>query len=286
MVGTSSFLTRFLVSRHWAPGRQRRDARHFWMAHPAVRSYVNDCVTGDPGVWPLEWFQARFLEHPFGTVLVPGCGTGELERDLLRKGICQRVLAFDPVPSAVEVARQQASAEGFEDRIEYTVGDLSAISPPEGGFDACFFHHSLHHFPDPDGAVRTVTGWLKPGGILYLDEYVGPSRRQWDRLYFGFASRVYNRIPRELRLRDRLAIPGLLAKLSDPSESIASDKILDAVDSHTTILERRDYGGFLLQPVWTQIRHDEELVRTLIGIERAETGRQTAWFTVVVAEKK
>ena len=179
MVGTSSFLTRFLVSRHWAPGRQRRDAgASGWRIRRSGRtSTIASRAT--PGVRPLEWFQSRFAGRPFGTVLVPGCGTGELERDLVRKGICERVLAFDPVASAVEVARQQAAADGFEDRIEYTVGDSNAISPPEGGFGACFFHHALHHFPDPDGAVRTVTGWLEPGGILYLDEYVGPSRRQW-----------------------------------------------------------------------------------------------------------
>jgi SAM-dependent methyltransferase len=238
------------------------------MADPAVRAYINESVSGDPHVWPVTWFRRRFISQPFGLVLVPGCGTGELERDLLRQGICERVHAFDVAAPAIESARQRALEEGFADRIEYRVGELGGASPPAEGYDAC---------------VRQVAGWLRPGGILYLDEYVGPSRQQWDRGRFAFASAVFDLIPLELRLGKRLRIPGLMAKLSDPSESIASDRILGAVERHARILERRDYHGFLLQPVWTQIRHEEELVRSLIGIERGAAKLHPTWFTVLVA---
>ena len=283
MSSLSSRLSRIAVSRHWTPGRQLHDAEHFWMADPAVRAYINESVSGDPHVWSMEWFRHRFVAKPFGLVLVPGCGSGELERDLLRQGICERIHAFDVAAPAIEAARRQAMEEGFADRIEYRVGDLGAVSPPVGGYDACFFHHALHHFADPDAAVRQVVGGLKPGGILYLDEYVGPSRRQWDRRHFAFASAVFDLIPPELRLGSRLRIPGVLAKLADPSESIASDRILGAVERHARILERRDYHGFLLQPIWTQVRHEEELVRTLIGIERNAAKLHPTWFTVLVA---
>lgn len=253
------------------------------MADPAVRAYVNESVSGDAHVWPIEWFGRRFVSYPLRTVLLPGCGAGALERDLLSKGLCERVHAFDVAAPAVEEARRMAAEAGLADRIEYRVGDLAGISPPDVGYDACFFHHSLHHMADPDGAVRKVMGSLAPGGLLYLDEYVGPSRRQWDHRHFAFAAAVFDLIPREQRLHGRFQIPGLLAKLSDPSESIASDRILAAVERHARVLVRRDYHGFLLQPIWTQIRHGEELVRTLIAIERSAAELHSTWFSVVVA---
>lgn len=278
-------LGRRLAGRFWTPERSRRRPEDFWMAHPAVRRAVNRAVSGDGATWPMEWFQARFGGRPFDRVLVPGCGTGELERDLLAKGLCRRIDAFDVAASAVEAARRQAEAAGLGERVTYRVCAFEDLDP-DVPYDACFFHHSLHHLRRPEEALDRVARWLVPAGLLYLDEYVGPSRGRWNRRSFAAATAVYRRIPRRLRTRDELEIPGLLAKLSDPSESIASHRILPAVEARFAILERRDYGGFLLQPVWGQIVHDEELVADLIAIERALARLHPTWFSVVVARAR
>lgn len=51
------------------------------------------------------------------------------------------------------------------------------------------------------------------------------------------------------------------------------------------LLDRRDYGGFLLQPIWQQIVHDDALVADLIAIEQALAKLHPIWFTVVVGRK-
>lgn len=254
------------------------------MAHPAVRRYVNRCVTGDENLWPIDWLEQRHVPEPLDLVLVPGCGGGELERDLLQKGICRQVEAFDVSAAQVEAAREAATRLGLAGKIRYRVSAFEELDLPVGKFDGCFFHQSLHHLRDPGAALEAVHRALRSGGLLYLDEYVGPSRRQWDRLHFAAVVMVYDLIPRELRKNERLEIPGLLAKLEDPSESIASDQILAAVEQRFEILEQRDYGGFLLQPMWSQLHTDQGIVNSLIDLEGAFSRLHPTWFTVVVAK--
>lgn len=276
-------LAQRLAGRFWTPERSQRRPEDFWMAHPAVRRAINRAVSGDEETWPMEWFGQRYGGRPFERALVPGCGTGELERDLLAKGLCRRIDAFDVADSAVVAARRRAEAAGLSDQVTYWVSSFEDFDLGSTSYDACFFHHALHHLRRPEEALDRVAGWLAPGGLLYLDEYVGPSRGQWNRRSFAAAAAVYRQIPRPLRTRDELEIPGLLAKLSDPSESIASDRILPAVDERFEVLDRRDYGGFILQPIWSQIVHDEGLIADLIAIEQTLARLHPAWFTVVVA---
>jgi hypothetical protein len=61
-----------------------------WLEPLAVRIYVNTAISGDQGVWPLQWFQ-RLYPGPFKRVLSVGCGTGPLERSLMR-GIRSRAV--------------------------------------------------------------------------------------------------------------------------------------------------------------------------------------------------
>jgi len=229
----------------------------------------------------MERLAESYGATPFHRVLVPGCGTGELERDLLAKNLCRHIDAFDVSETQVAAARDRARAAGVEDRIDYRCCTMDRFTP-SGVYDACFFHAALHHFDRPRDVLRRIKQWLAPGAIVYLDEYVGPSRQQWNRRSFAAARAVYSILPEACRHRRRLAIPGLLAKLSDPSESIASDEILAAVEAELEILVRRDYHGFILQPIWTQIEHSPVLVRALIDIERALAPFHPTWFAVLI----
>ncbi len=276
-------LQRGLVARFWDPKRNPRDADTFWMAHPTVRRAINRAITGDPDVWPLEWLQERFVEAPLRHVLVPGCGTGELERDLLAKGLCHRVTAFDVAPRQVAEAERRAAAAGLADRIDYSVCSFDELDLETLDLDACFFHQALHHFPQPDHAVAQVAGALPSGCLVYLDEYVGPRQGNWNATTFRAAREAYARLPASARQYQRLRIPGFLARLADPSEAVRSEDILPALTRHLEIHVQRDYGGFVLMPVWQQANLDDALVAALIASETALRDRHPTWFSVIVA---
>ena len=66
---------------------------------------------------------------------------------------------------------------------------------------------------------------MKPGGLVFLDEYMGPSRIEWTDENWGFARSAFDALPEELKNRPELAIP---LPMDDPSESVRSCAILPA----------------------------------------------------------
>src|SRR5688572_4032609 len=85
-----------------------------WMGHPLVRRYINDSIGGDLGsLWPFEWFERWLRGRRFGRALSIGCGTGALERDLIRREIVQSIDALDGSIASLAVARREAAREGM-----------------------------------------------------------------------------------------------------------------------------------------------------------------------------
>lgn len=218
---------------------------NFWMDHPRVRAYINESISGSAGRWPTDWFQDAFAERlPVGEALVLGCGTGSLERDLVGKGIARRALGVDVVEEPLAFARNEAQSAGLADRIRYRCGDARAfLEDLEEPAEAIFFQASLHHFEDVPGFLALVRSRLRPGGLLYLDEYVGPSMSSWRWWRLVPLNAAYYLLPGKLR-RGRLVRAPI--NPDDPTESVDSGRILGAVYESFRVLERRDYGGNLL----------------------------------------
>ncbi len=224
-------------------GRERLG--NFWMDHPRVRAYVNEAISGSAERWPTDWFREAFAERlPLGEALVLGCGTGGLERDLVGKKIARRALGVDVVEEPLAFARDAAREAGLSDRIDYQRADARAFLETLGEpAEAIFFQGSLHHFDDVPGFLELVRSRLENGGLLYLDEYVGPSMSSWSWWRLVPLNVAYYLLPRRLR-RGRLVRAPI--NPDDPTESVDSGRILAAVYDRFRVLERRDYGGNLL----------------------------------------
>ena len=244
-------LKSFLIGRFWARAFSEGGITT-WLAEPAVRRFVNERVTGSPERWPLEALAAETAE-PFGRALSLGCGEGALERDLRRKGLCREILGLDLSEGALELARAKAVEEGLGG-LEYRRADLDRLGPDgldtDGPFDAVFFHQAAHHVRDLEGCFAAVARSLVPGGLFYLDEYVGPSRGDWSRALLARAQALFDTIPRSLRRRRRLQLP---VDWRDPSEAVRSAEILPVLEERFTILDRRDYGGNLLSVIYPHL---------------------------------
>lgn len=267
----------WMVRSRWARF-YRRGGDRTWMHEPRVRRYINASVSGDEGRWPTDWLKERFAAEPFRSGLSLGCGSGALERDVISKGICKRVLGVDLLESALDRARYLARKAGLAG-IEYRRADMNRradmrrLSPAEGTFDVVFFHQSLHHVEDLEGCLAEIHRALAPGGRIYLDEYVGPSRDEWRPGMLADAQEAFDRLPAAVRRRPRVGFP---IDRSDPSEAVRSSEILPVFEQHFRILERRDYGGNLLAVIHPYLRQDrldepagEALLETLIEAEKA-----------------
>ena len=227
----------------WDAGAPGEPEDRYWGSQPLVRRAINRRVTGDPNRWPMEWFAARYAPQPLPLGLSVGCGTGLLERDILGKGLCERVEGVDFSPEAIAEAERAADEAGLGRRLDYRVEDINAIRLPAGRYDAVFFHGSLHHIRNVERVLEEVRAALKPGGLVFVDEYMGPSRSEWTDALWAFAKSAFDALPDGLKNRPELAIP---LPMDDPSESVRSSAILPACRRLFETLEERPYGGNIL----------------------------------------
>jgi SAM-dependent methyltransferase len=277
--------------RFWSSETPREAEDHYWGAQPLVRRAINRRVTGDPNRWPMEWFAETFARQPFPRGLSVGCGSGLLERDVLAKGICEVMEGIDFSEEFLEQARFAAEEAHLSGRLEYRTEDVNALKLPRTRYDVVFFHGSLHHVRQIERVLTEVRQALKPGGLVYLDEYMGPSRSEWSDDGWGFARSAFDALPEELKNRPNLMIP---LPLDDPSESIRSSAIRPAAARLFEIVEERPYGGNILWFVFPcldmeRLRQDSTgALSRLIALEEhlLERGWVESYFRVIVARKR
>jgi SAM-dependent methyltransferase len=257
-----------------------------WLESEQIREYVNDLVAGEPGLWPFDWFQSKF-PHRFERGLSIGCGTGALERDVIAREICSEVDAFDLSPASIESARAAAAERGFDDRIHYFIGDFNDPAVPANRYDIVFVHQALHHVAKLEKCFRAIRRTLKRGGVLYFDEYIGPSRFDWNQELLRPCAELYGRLPDDVRKTAELPLP---IQPDDPSEAFRSSEIMTELLRGFRVIEQRDYGGNLLSVLYPQIawdRADDELLPAIIEKERAMLQQgDGSYHTVVVARPK
>jgi SAM-dependent methyltransferase len=274
---------------YWSDLRLHDEWDAMWMGHPRVRAWINRRVSGDPAMWPIGCLRQVVPERlPLPRVLSVGCGVGNLERSLLELGFATEILGVDESAEAVAEAASRAAAAGFADRVEYRVEDArDTLARPER-WDAVFFHASLHHFDRIGELLARVREALKPKGIVYVDEYIGPSRDEWSLPRLVRLTLEYWRLPRESR-RARLVRAPISAE--DPTEALQSSRIPAEVAARFRVLERRDYGGNLLFVIYPNLRRPgepfESAVSTLMRREDELAGKGVpGYFSVIVAERE
>ena len=202
-----------LATAHWDQEAERTSVE--WLAIPAITREVNRRITTVPWLFPLPAFKVLAADRPLGRGLSIGCGTGNLERAVHRLRICDEIVGLDISRVSLRKAKELARQEGMRG-IRYRRADFNELRLPREAYDIVFFHGSLHHVADPDGLLAEVHSALRPGGFLYVDEYVGPSRDEWSAEHLAEAREEYEKLDDELKrypLNPPIA-PG------DPSEMV------------------------------------------------------------------
>jgi SAM-dependent methyltransferase len=284
-----------VTTGYWSDVR-RYGWDELWMNHPAVRERINLRVTGDPALWPIQWL-ARVVPGrvPFARAANVGCGTGHLEASLLDHGIVARITGIDRSAEAIGEARRRAADAGHGVAASFVVEEAEAFLERERDLDAVFFHASLHHFERPPEILGLVRRALKPSGILYLDEYVGPARHEWTWRHLLRWNAVYRTLPVAVRRTRVIRRP---INREDPTEAVASSAILPGVAEYFRVLARRDYGGQLLAPIYPSLRRPDqpggptpELFDRVVGElldreDRLLAGGGGSFQSIVVAEPR
>jgi SAM-dependent methyltransferase len=104
---------------------------------------------------------------PGDRVLEVGCGTGQLTRSLLARGL--RVTAVEPGEQLIGRAREQLAGLGD---VEFVNAPLERTSLAAGHYSAAFSASAIH-WVDPDVGWRHLADALVDRGTLALISYVG-----------------------------------------------------------------------------------------------------------------
>jgi SAM-dependent methyltransferase len=104
-------------------------------------------------------------------VLEIGCGTGQLTRSLVARGL--RVMAVEPGGNLIRLAGQNLAGTGSgTGSVELVNARFEDAALPCGYFRAVFSASALH-WVDPAVGWRKIAGALAPGGTLALLSYFG-----------------------------------------------------------------------------------------------------------------
>jgi len=267
----------------------------YWLAVLEIRRYVNRRLTGKPDVLYISEF-VEGLTKPVERVLSVGCGAGELERGVAGHGIALAIDGVDVSEASLREAERLAEEQGFGEQISYHRTDAAGWLRQKGesSYDLIFFHGSLHHIEALEDVLSLSARALRGGspGLLYVDEYVGPSRNEWSDVHLELAARLFARVPQEHRRTPAVWAP---IAMEDPTEMIRSSEIDPILRQHFEVLDHQPYFGNVLLPLVSSIRGSSienpeiaAILRDAMDLEEelAQAGTLQPLYAVFVARPK
>ncbi len=197
--------------------------------HPKLRAGLYDTYLG--GLDPFSWMRAR-MAVPVPNALEIGCGSGDLAFGLIDAGTCERIDAFDIAEGAVAAAQLRVRDAGLR-TLRFHLLDGNTWCMPQNQYDLVYASHALHHIENLEHLFAQVATTLRPEGVLFASDYIGPSRMQYSDAHLAAINEALGTLPEAKRL-DRFGVhkarvqrrPIELYLQHDPSEAARSAEII------------------------------------------------------------
>jgi SAM-dependent methyltransferase len=253
-------------------GTARRDAPELTVKRDTAASFAYEWKRF--GTLREEW-RRNFLEYMrplppdwFSRKLVLDVGTGSGRHSYWASRLGARVAAVD-LGESIDVARANLPGEALT--VEADAEDLPF---DEGTFDLVMVIGVLHHLPDPQRALVSVTRYTRPGGLVRLYLYWQPPWK-WHRSLLKFVSaarRVTVRMPHWLLhtlciplaalLFALFVLPFRLLRRVDPLRSVADYMPLKAYADYSFAVCVNDQFDRFSAPL--ERRYEREEVERLL----------------------
>jgi len=247
------------TARFWDKREAARPLQ-FWDL-PVIQRYRNRLVSGSALMGRLQWFAIHYVAAPFERGVSLGCGSGRMEREAVRLGIAKSMVGIDIAPERIQKAARLA--RGLP--IEYVRQNINAVRLDEDAFDFALCKTILHHITKLEHVLAELQKALRPGALLYVDDYVGPARFQFPAKLLSIADEMLASLPLEVRhcAHNRWEIKNTIPRITpetiiaaDPSEAVRSDEINGLLKRFFTVLDVRSTGGALLFRLLDGIVHN------------------------------
>jgi SAM-dependent methyltransferase len=225
------------------------------------------------------------------------CGDMEAERGMFED---VKTVAFSEVDgfdlSEKSLERVRPCRFTFHPR----VADCNDLVLEPEKYDLIVAAHGIHHIFNVGGLFFQMNKALRPGGVLFIHEWIGPERLQiprpnallsWVLLCSLFTRR--ERTTHESRIKGRFLQYG--PEFFDPSEACNSTEIRAQLEKYFDVCSEFEYGG-LCYPMFEGLGRNFSgpnsagglRIKTVIQMERLLTsiGLIEPLFLVSIAKKK
>ena len=255
--------------------------------------------SGEPGPSPLpspgDWIAEHVPAEPLDRVLL--IGDEAWAHELLRAGFAASVdvvasvgrssTGDSPPPSAAAGRKTRApSGEPESPPVPIRRLRLHPRRPdlPAAAYQAACCIGGLSSHLRLERLLDAILDALEPGGRLFVDDYVGPARHQWNRRTGAAAAAAYRRLPPAARRFERLPMPPVEG---DCARATRSSDIARLIRTGFRVESERPYGGDLIAPLaaavdWRRLPQDE--LRRLA--EGSGAGAGAAHYALTVARPR
>jgi SAM-dependent methyltransferase len=247
------------IAQHWSTVyKQKTDLVVRWWESDYVVRHINRNVCGESlsglssGLHQLALNRLGACAQ-LGRGISVGGGTGSKEIDLLRRGLVRQMVIYDLSPQAIITGRQHATAAGLTDRMTFVQDDAFKCETGPDAYDLVYWNNALHHMPDVGEALRWSRRVLRTGGLLLMDDFVGPTRMQWSQRLLDINNIFLRSLPPEYfrhpsnphaTLSRAVHRPDVSYLISvDPSECVDSARILPELARHFPEADVTPTGG-------------------------------------------
>ena len=268
-----------------------------WEANQVVQQFQWKLITGNPFQNPVDWFIAEF--GPFKKMASICCGSGILEHHIATNYLNMSgegsIDGFDISKGSIDVARHKCKDLSGA---QFHVRNVNTDTWETSKYDAIFAHGALHHIERLDFCLGQLRKSLKPSGLLYINDYVGPKYFQWTDLQLQLSQELFESVPRQYRRNNQVTRCDADAlRIIDPSEAVCPDEIIENTLKHFNVIRRVDRGGSLLSPIFGSGCIDPAIFTTPEGMdiinklsikEKAiiDSGALTSNHVVIIASPK
>ena len=192
---------------------------------------------------------SMYLKHYLGDKVIKrglevGGGLGKQAVQCYRMLGAEQFDVLDISDFSVAKGNEMAKEQGIN--VRYAVSDLNRDKLPENQYDLIVASGSLHHIENLEHLFEQIGRALKPDGVFFANDYMGPSKMQWTDNQIAIMNHLLATFPDQyakVRHRDDQVfkevtrIPLEIFARVDPSEGVRSAEIFSVMQDYLDIMD-------------------------------------------------
>ncbi len=224
----------------------------YWFNFQTIRELITTRLTGSADV---TWFTQQILERktPFGRILAFGDGYGMAAEAIQTRRDTSELVYFNLAAGEGKRCEETLEKVAMDKPYRFVQADANQfVYDRLGMFDTIIDVGAFHHLKNFETAFPRINGILKKDALLYIDEFVGPSKYNYSQRVLDIINDWLQTLPDSL-VANRKPVKkadfiSLWERCPDPSEGIRSGDLDQALMDNFRLLSCDDVGGTLLQP--------------------------------------